>query len=130
MLYPPDARPSLLPGRHSFPRRPGGCWYILDPNRNVDPAFHSTLLARRDGRVISGRERREQGPTLIRHERNGKETPIRSADVDERKLTRLSPMPADFGVVIAEGDLYDLVAFLLAQAGAAAAPGDGLVRAR
>ena len=87
---------------------------ILDPNRNVDPAFHATLLALRDGRVISGLVRREEGPNLILVDRNGKETTIPSADVDERRLTRLSPMPADFGVVLAEGDLYDLVAFLLA----------------
>jgi hypothetical protein len=55
--------------------------------------------------------------------RTGKETTIPSADVEEPTPTRLSPIPADFGVVIAEGDLYDLVAFLLAQARAAAAPG-------
>ena len=87
---------------------------ILDPNRNVDPAFHATLLALRDGRVISGLVRREEGPNLILVDRNGKETTIPSADVEERRLTRLSPMPADFGAVVAEGDLYDLVAFLLA----------------
>ena len=89
---------------------------ILDPNRNVDPAFHATLLALRDGRVISGLVRREEGPNLILVDRNGKETKIPSADVEERRLTRLSAMPADFGTVIAEGDLYDLVAFLLAGA--------------
>jgi putative heme-binding domain-containing protein len=95
---------------------------ILDPNRNVDPAFHATLLALRDGRVISGLVRREEGANLILVDRNGKETPIPSAEVEERKLTRLSPMPADFGVVLAEPDLYDLVAFLLAEARKAAAP--------
>ena len=58
--------------------------------------------------------RREEGPNLILVDRNGKETTIPSADVEERRLTRLSPMPADFGAVLAEGDLYDLVAFLLA----------------
>ncbi len=88
---------------------------ILDPNRNVDPAFHATLLALRDGRVISGLVRREEGANLIVVDRTGKETPIPSADVEERRLTRLSPMPADFGTVIAEADLYDLVAFLLAK---------------
>ena len=89
---------------------------ILDPNRNVDPAFHATLLALRDGRVISGLVRREEGPNLILVDRSGKETSIPLADVEERRLTRLSAMPADFGAVIAEGDLYDLVAFLLAGA--------------
>ena len=88
---------------------------ILDPNRNVDPAFFATLLAMKDGRVVSGLVRREDGPNLILVDRNGKETTIPSADVEQRRLTRLSPMPADFGVVIAEGDLYDLVAFLLAR---------------
>ncbi len=66
---------------------------ILDPNRNVDPAFHATLLALRDGRVISGLVRREEGPNLIVVDRNGKETAIPSADVEERRLTRLSPTP-------------------------------------
>jgi putative heme-binding domain-containing protein len=86
---------------------------ILDPNRNVDPAFHATLLALRDGRLISGLVRREEGANLIVVDRNGKETAVSSADVEERKITRLSPMPADFGVVFAEADLYDLVAYLL-----------------
>jgi putative heme-binding domain-containing protein len=89
---------------------------ILDPNRNVDPAFYATLMAMRDGRVISGLVRREEGPNLILVDRTGKETTIPSTDVEERRLTRLSPMPADFGTVIGEADLYDLVAFLLAQA--------------
>ncbi len=89
---------------------------ILDPNRNVDPAFHATLLALRDGRVISGLVRREEGSNLVLVDRSGKETTIPLADVEERRLTRLSAMPADFGAVIAEGELYDLVAFLLAVA--------------
>jgi hypothetical protein len=73
-------------------------------------------MAMRDGRVISGLVRREEGPNLILVDRTGKETTIPSTDVEERRLTRLSPMPADFGTVIGEADLYDLVAFLLAQA--------------
>jgi putative heme-binding domain-containing protein len=89
---------------------------ILDPNRNVDPAFHATLLALRDGRVISGLVRREEGVNLVVVDRTGKETEVPSAEVEERRLTRLSPMPADFGVMIADRDLYDLVAFLLAAA--------------
>ena len=72
--------------------------------------------------MISGLVRREEGANLILVDRNGKEATIPSAEVEERKLTRLSPMPADFGVVIAETDLYDLVAFLLAEARKAAAP--------
>ncbi len=88
---------------------------ILDPNRNVDPAFHATLLALRDGRVISGLVRREEGPNLVLVDRTGKETTIPASEIEERRLTRLSAMPADFGAVIAERDLYDLVAFLLAR---------------
>jgi hypothetical protein len=78
---------------------------ILDPNRNVDPAFRATLLALREGRVITGLARREEGTNLILADRNGKEATIPSGDVEDRRLPRLSPIPADIGAVIAEGDL-------------------------
>src|SRR5262249_13157402 len=37
------------------------CEDVLDPNRNVDRAFRSTLFSLKDGDVVSGLFRREEG---------------------------------------------------------------------
>jgi hypothetical protein len=52
---------------------------------------------------------------LVPFDRGGKESTTSTDEVQEYRLTRLSAMPADFGAVIAERALYDLVAFLLAR---------------
>ena len=94
---------------------------VLDPNRNVDPAFMSTLYALTDGRVVSGLFRRKEGQNLIVADQTGKELVIAAGDVDEQRNTRLSPMPADFGAVIPEGEFLDLMSFLLDGTGEPAA---------
>ncbi len=95
---------------------------ILDPSRNVDPAFFATLVALHDGRVLSGLVRREEGPNLILVDRAGQEQAIPTAGLEERRATRLSPMPGDFGQILAEAELYDLVTFLVASAQQPTAP--------
>ena len=110
-----EGRVDRPPARWRGPARSGA-----DPRRYPRPQPQRRSRLSRDPAgparwpVSLGVGAQEEGANLIVVDRNGKETTIPSADVDERKLTRLSPMPADFGVVIAEGDLYDLVAFLLA----------------
>ena len=49
---------------------------ILDPNRNVDAAFKSTVLVLTDGRVLTGLLRREEGATLVLADNQGKEFTI------------------------------------------------------
>ena len=85
---------------------------VLDPSRNVDPAFFSTLLALNDGRTLSGLIRRREGLNLVLVDSAGKEQSIPSADVEQERPTRLSPMPANFGTTLAQAELNDLLAFL------------------
>ena len=87
---------------------------ILDPSRNVDQAFRTTQLALTDGRVITGLLLREEGEVLVLADPQGKEVRIPRDQVEDRALIQLSPMPANFVDQVAEAELHDLLAYLLA----------------
>jgi putative heme-binding domain-containing protein len=91
------------------------CEDILDPNRNVDPAFRSTLLVLKDGDVASGLFRREEGETIVLAESTGKEISIPKQNVGERRQSDSSLMPENFGEVLSEDQFNNLLAFLLSQ---------------
>ena len=88
---------------------------ILDSNRNVDQAFRTTSLALDDGKVVAGLLLREEGDVLILADAQGKEVRVPKGKVEERATSQLSPMPADFGDRLPEGEFLDLIAFLLSQ---------------
>jgi putative heme-binding domain-containing protein len=90
---------------------------VLDPNRNVDQSFRATALTLKNGRQLSGLVLREEGQVVVLADAQGKEVRVEKAEIDQRETLPLSPMPANWGEVIAEKDLYDLLAYLLAQRG-------------
>jgi putative heme-binding domain-containing protein len=86
---------------------------ILDPNRNVDEAFRTTLVTTGDGRVISGLKLREDGGDLILADSSGKEVRIAAADIDEVTVSHISPMASNMLDQIGEKNLPDLLAYLM-----------------
>jgi putative heme-binding domain-containing protein len=88
---------------------------ILDPNRNVDQAFRSTMIASKDGKVLSGLLLREEGQILVLADAQGKEQRIDRDTVEDRKVAQVSPMPANLSQQISEADFNDLLAYLLTQ---------------
>lgn len=88
---------------------------MLDPNRNVDRAFRSTLLLMNDGDVQSGLYRRDEGEMVIMAQSNGKEISVPRKDIRERRTSETSLMPDNFGEAIPKGDFNDLIAFLLTK---------------
>jgi putative heme-binding domain-containing protein len=91
------------------------CEDILDPNRNIDGAFRTTLLVLKDGEVTSGLFRREEGETLVLAESTGKEISVAKKDVAERRESEVSLMPENFGELLSAEDFNHLMAYLLAQ---------------
>lgn len=87
----------------------------LDSNRNVDQAFRSTSLVLLSGKTVQGLLLREEGEVLVLADNLGKEVRVSKKDVDQRSLSPLSPMPANFDEQIPEADFYHLMAYLLAQ---------------
>jgi putative heme-binding domain-containing protein len=87
----------------------------LDPSRNVDQAFRTTVLNLKSGRTVTGLLLREEGETLVLADAAGKEVRVGRGEVEERLQSQLSPMPANFADQIPEADFRNLVAFLLTQ---------------
>ncbi|HEU0010953.1 MAG TPA: c-type cytochrome [Verrucomicrobiae bacterium] len=96
------------------------CEDILDPNRNVDRAFRSTLLVLKDGEVTSGLFRREEGELVVLAESTGKEITVASKDIAERRESETSLMPENFGDMMTTAEFADLMAFLLSNSATAA----------
>ena len=88
---------------------------ILDPNRNVDRAFRLTLVTKKDGGIVSGLLRREEGAQLVLADLTGQEQGVAKADVQNRQETETSLMPPVFGDVIPPAELNDLLAYLLSK---------------
>ena len=88
---------------------------ILDPSRNVDQAFRLTTLGLKNGQIVSGLLLREEGQVLVLADNQGKEVRVATADVDDRTLSQLSPMPANLVDQIPASDFNHLLAYLLAQ---------------
>jgi len=88
---------------------------ILDPNRNVDQAFRSTVLNLKDGKLVTGLFLRQEGKILVLADDKGKEVRIPEDSVERRSVSPMSPMPGNFAEQIPERDFYHLVAYLLGQ---------------
>jgi putative heme-binding domain-containing protein len=87
----------------------------LDPNRNVDINFRTHIIILKDGDVVSGLFRREEGELLILADSTGKEISIPKSEIESRRESETSLMPANFGDIIPEKEFQDLMAFLLSK---------------
>jgi putative heme-binding domain-containing protein len=91
---------------------------VIDPNRNVDSAFRTTLFTLKDDDVVSGLFRREEGAQLVYADTTGKEITIPKDNVKERRQGELSLMPEGLADGLTPEELNDLLAFLLTKNGA------------
>lgn len=86
---------------------------VLDPNRNVDRAFRSSVIVTSDGLVVTGLVRRVEGGRLVLAESTGKERTIATADVESRTESPSSIMPTGFNDALRGADLFDLLGYLM-----------------
>jgi putative heme-binding domain-containing protein len=91
------------------------CEDILDPNRNVDRAFRTSLLVLADGDVVSGLYRRDEGELVVLAESTGKEISIPKKNITSRRESETSLMPDNFGELITPEDFNHLMAYLLSK---------------
>ena len=88
---------------------------VLDPSRNVDRAFRTHIITLKDGDVVSGLPRREEGELLILADSTGKEISIPTKNIQARRESETSLMPDNFGDAIPVQDFYNLMAYLLSR---------------
>jgi putative heme-binding domain-containing protein len=89
---------------------------ILDPNRNVDRAFRGSLISLKDGDVVSGIVRREEGAVLVLADSTGKEVSIAKSNISERRETETSLMPENLGDLLTPEEFAHLMALLMSTA--------------
>jgi putative heme-binding domain-containing protein len=85
----------------------------LDPNRNVDIAFHVSVLSLTNGQVVTGLFRREEGANVILANQEGKEFTVLKSDIDEQTKSSNSLMPANVADLLKPDEFRDLIGYLL-----------------
>ncbi len=88
---------------------------LLDPDRNVDPAFATTTITTKDGAVMTGIGVLEKGGDLEITDAEGKRRTIPRSTVSSRKTSSLSLMSSALTRAIPEPDFSDLMRYLLEQ---------------
>ncbi len=85
---------------------------ILDPNRNVDAAFRTTVATLADGRIVAGLRIRDDGADVVFADTAGREVRVPRTAIEETTVTPLSPMPANMADQVDEAALLDLISYL------------------
>ncbi len=88
---------------------------ILDPNRNVDAAFGVTTYLLKDGQVLLGLFRREEGQAVVVADTTGKEITLQRGRIAREEKSRMSLMPESLVETIPPADFFDLIAYLLSK---------------
>lgn len=86
---------------------------ILDPNRNISESFRTYTIKLKDGKVLTGLYRREEGAATVYADVTGKEFTVARKDLAERTASKYTLMPDQFGEVITEVDFNALLTYLL-----------------
>ncbi|MFT3948308.1 MAG: HEAT repeat domain-containing protein [Agriterribacter sp.] len=86
---------------------------ILDPNRNISESFRSYNIKLKDGKVLTGLFRREEGAATIYADVTGKEFSVAKKDVAEKKASKYTLMPDQFGTILSQDEYNALIAYLL-----------------
>ncbi len=88
---------------------------IIDPNRNVSENFRNYTIKMKDGKILSGLYRRDEGEVIIFADAAGQEFAVAKKEIAERTASKYSLMPDQFRNTIEEKDFYALLSYLLAQ---------------
>jgi putative heme-binding domain-containing protein len=83
---------------------------LLDPSRQIVEGYRTTMIAMRNGRVLSGVVRDETDDSLRLVDALAATTTIRKPEIAERKLSELSLMPDDLVSGLDAQSFTDLVA--------------------
>ena len=88
---------------------------VLDPNREVLPAWHDYVAVLKDGRSTNGLVAQESPVSVTLRQSEGKETSLLRADIDLLSDTGRSLMPEDLEKSVSVQQMADLISWLYAQ---------------
>jgi putative heme-binding domain-containing protein len=85
---------------------------VLEPSRQVVEGYRPTVIATRDGRVLTGLARRETDRELTLVDSAARVHVIPKAEVDERQYADVSLMPDGLALILSRTEFVDLIAYL------------------
>jgi putative heme-binding domain-containing protein len=88
---------------------------VLDPNRNVDPAFRFSNIILKDGHLVTGLQKKEEGEVLTFADTTGKLVTVKKSEIQKRIESPASLMPSNFAEIISPEDFNNLMAYLLSK---------------
>lgn len=88
---------------------------ILDPNRNVSENFRNYTIKLKDGKLISGLYRRDEGAVIVFADIAGQEFSLAKKDIAQQVASKITLMPDDFRTRLTQQDFNRLLTFLLNQ---------------
>jgi putative heme-binding domain-containing protein len=88
---------------------------ILDPNRNVSESFRNYTITTKDGKIMTGLFRREEGEVIVFADVSGKEFSVPKNNIAEQKVSKYTLMPDHFGQILSQDEFNALLKFLLSR---------------
>jgi putative heme-binding domain-containing protein len=85
---------------------------VLNPSAAIGYNYVTTVLAMKDGQVITGLPVEDTPERLVLKTAEGRRVAVRPGDVEERATSEVSLMPEGLAQTMTEEDLVDLLAFL------------------
>ncbi|MCC8426866.1 PVC-type heme-binding CxxCH protein [Mucilaginibacter sp. UR6-11] len=86
---------------------------IIDPNRNISEAFRNYTIKLKDGKVLSGLYRRDEGAIMVFADASGHEFTVAKNDIAERTASRFTLMPDNFRNKLSQSEFNAIINYLL-----------------
>ncbi|RVU01351.1 c-type cytochrome [Mucilaginibacter limnophilus] len=86
---------------------------ILDPNRNISEAFRNYTIKLKNGKVVSGLFRREEGAVFVFADIAGQEFTVAKKDIAERTAAKYTLMPDNFRDKLSQREFEAVINYLL-----------------
>ncbi|MEO6150209.1 MAG: PVC-type heme-binding CxxCH protein [Mucilaginibacter sp.] len=86
---------------------------IIDPNRNISEAFRNYTIKLKDGKILSGLFRREEGAVIVFADIAGQEFTVAKKDIAERTAAKYTLMPDNFRDKLSQREFDAIINYLL-----------------
>jgi putative heme-binding domain-containing protein len=86
---------------------------IVQPSKEIDPAYEAIAIATKDGRVITGLRVNETNFSVQLYEENGRFHSLLKRDLEDFKVLKKSLMPENIPELLTVKELHDVFAYLM-----------------
>jgi putative heme-binding domain-containing protein len=99
---------------------------ILDPSAEILQGYHATVIETRAGRIVTGIVKSESPTAVTLLDAEGKPITVPVRDIESRRVSDVSLMPAGLADGMTPAEFTDLIAYLATlRTGPAPTPGEG-----